>query len=60
MFCCFENDRSALAFGSLDVFMNHLGTVHRGFAGSLLGSTRCVVGRVAEVEENFDVNILPA
>lgn len=60
MFCCFENDRSALAFGSLDVFMNHLGAVHRGFVGSLLGSTRCVVGRVAGVEENFDINILPA
>ncbi|KAJ5979680.1 hypothetical protein N7481_006978 [Penicillium waksmanii] len=33
MFCCFENDRSVLAFGNLDVFMNHLGTVHRGVCG---------------------------
>lgn len=60
MFCCFENDRSVLAFGSLDVFMNHLGAVHRQFDGSLVGSTRCIVGRVAGVEENFDINILPA
>lgn len=57
MFCCFEDDKSVLAFGGLDVFMNHLGAVHRDFAATLLGSTRCVMGRVAGVEEVFDINI---
>lgn len=59
MFCCFESDRSVVAYGGLDVFMNHLGEAHRGFMGSLLGSTRCVTGRVAGVEEVFDINIPP-
>ena len=59
MFCCFENDRSVIAYGGLDVFMNHLGEAHRGFGERLLGSTRCVIGRVAGVEESFDINIHP-
>lgn len=59
MFCCFENDRSVIAYGGLNVFMNHIGEAHRGFRGDLLGNTRCVIGRVAGVEESFDINIPP-
>jgi hypothetical protein len=45
--------------------MLHLGAEHRDASGvgvegsSLLEGARCVVGRVAGVEEGFDVNIPP-
>lgn len=62
--CCRERGGVAPGFEGLEKFMLHLGTEHRcrdeGVEGSsLLEGARCVVGRIAGVEEGFDVNIPP-
>lgn len=60
IFCCAELDEPAPIFDSLDEFMGHLGSRHRGLHGAaLLDRTRCVVGRVATEREDFDLNIPP-
>lgn len=61
IFCCAEQRRQAPAFGNLASFMEHL-LQHRQMApgmGPLLDRTRCIVGRVASISEDFDIN-LPA
>jgi hypothetical protein len=48
------------ALEGLNAFMTHLGTEHRHCVEeALLERARCVVGRVAGVGEDFDVNIPP-
>ncbi|KAF3402080.1 hypothetical protein F1880_009867 [Penicillium rolfsii] len=65
IFCCRERGRVApVSFEGLENLMLHLGSMHRsreeGVEGSsLLEGARCVAGRVASVEEGFDVNIPP-
>jgi hypothetical protein len=46
-------------FDTFDEFMLHLGE-HRSLnAAALLERTRCIVGRVASDDEEFDINIPP-
>lgn len=65
IFCCRERGGPVLGFEGLEKLMLHLGAEHRDVSGvgvegsSLLEGARCVVGRVAGVEEGFDVNIPP-
>ncbi|KAJ5691853.1 hypothetical protein N7462_001276 [Penicillium macrosclerotiorum] len=60
IFCCAEKNEPVPAFGTLDVFMDHLGACHRLIGDvALLDRTRCVVGRIAGSDEEFDVNIPP-
>jgi hypothetical protein len=60
IFCCAQRNEPAPVFESLDGFMNHLGLHHRCMnAAALLERTRCVVGRVADEDEEFDINIPP-
>jgi hypothetical protein len=61
IFCCAERRAPAPTFGNLSVFMEHL-LQHRYVAlgmDSLLDRTRCIVGRVADLAEDFDINIPP-
>lgn len=65
IFCCAERRTAAPTFGNLASFMGHL-LQHRsmtsmssGMVEALLERTRCVVGRVAGNEEDFDVNLPP-
>ncbi|KAJ5378108.1 uncharacterized protein N7496_005517 [Penicillium cataractarum] len=59
IFCCRELGGPVRALEGLDTFMRHL-LEHRDCGeGALLERARCVVGRVAGVEEDFDVNIPP-
>ncbi|KAJ5949838.1 hypothetical protein N7454_001422 [Penicillium verhagenii] len=60
IFCCAELDIVAPTMNSFDEFMAHLGEQHRSVDSALLERTRCVVGRVALDEEDFDINIPPA
>ena len=61
IFCCAQKNEPAPRFDSLDAFMEHLGVNHRCMnAAALLERTRCVVGRVADEDEEFDINIPPA
>lgn len=46
-------------FETLDAFMVHLGEHRCMNAAALLERTRCVVGRVAGEDEDFDINIPP-
>ncbi|CEJ61585.1 hypothetical protein PMG11_10115 [Penicillium brasilianum] len=60
IFCCRERGGPVKALEGLDAFMTHLGSEHRYCVEeALLERARCVVGRVAGVGEDFDVNILP-
>ncbi|KAJ5667744.1 uncharacterized protein N7477_006314 [Penicillium maclennaniae] len=57
IFCCAQRNEMAPRFETLDAFMVHL-AVHRCMnAAALLERTRCVVGRVAGDDEEFDINI---
>ncbi|KAK2865339.1 hypothetical protein FQN49_003676 [Arthroderma sp. PD_2] len=65
IFCSSQNHGPAPIFGNLDTFMEHL-REHggRGFAWDrkkpsqpLLDWTRCILGRVADDSEDFDINI---
>lgn len=58
IFCCRERGGLAPGFEGLENFMLHLGAEHRD-SETLLEGARCVLGRVAGVEEGFDVNIPP-
>ncbi|KAJ5219610.1 hypothetical protein N7468_008814 [Penicillium chermesinum] len=59
VFCCVEHDTAAPLFPSVDEFMLHL-VSHRGVDhDGLLALTKCVVGRVAEDGDDFDINIPP-
>lgn len=63
IFCCAEQRGPAPTFGNLDTFMEHLLGCHRAMRPHmevLLDRTRCVVGRVADFAEDFDVNIPPS
>ncbi|KAL2001016.1 hypothetical protein VTN02DRAFT_2329 [Thermoascus thermophilus] len=66
IFCCAERRSAAPTFGHLDRFMEHLLLQHRSMLSmpeamveALRARTRCVVGRVARDEEDFDVNLPP-
>lgn len=60
IFCCAMHHGPAPVLGNLASFMEHLVQQHReirsGFE-ALLERTRCVVGRVAAISEDFDLNI---
>jgi hypothetical protein len=70
IFCCAEKRTSTPVFGNVDLFMEHL-QVHGGRPGSdgsspakipdqdLLNRTKCVVGRLADQSEEFELNIPP-
>ncbi|KAL1962457.1 hypothetical protein VTN77DRAFT_9658 [Rasamsonia byssochlamydoides] len=64
VFCCAERHGPAPVFGNLASFMEHLLLRHRQMADSdspgleaLLDRTRCIVGRVADDSEDFDINL---
>jgi len=48
-------------FGGVQCLMNHL-RQHREFqpSGEVLYRVNCIVGRVAEVGEDFDINLPPS
>lgn len=46
-----------LEFEDLDSFMNHVGSTHGDFTANFLASTRCILGRIAGTDEEFDINI---
>ncbi|KAL2005136.1 hypothetical protein VTN00DRAFT_2986 [Thermoascus crustaceus] len=60
IFCCAERRTAAPIFGNLASFMEHL-LQHRSMSSveALLERTRCIVGRVAGNDEDFDVNLPP-
>ncbi|KAL1881596.1 hypothetical protein Plec18167_003193 [Paecilomyces lecythidis] len=62
IFCCAERKAPSENFGNLSIFMHHL-LQHRHLVvpkrEALLDRTRCVLGRVAHQEEDFDINIPP-
>lgn len=65
IFCCAQQRGPAPTFGNLDTFMEHLHKQHRDIEPSpqmeiLLDRARCVLGRVADTTEDFDVNIPPS
>jgi hypothetical protein len=59
-FCCAELAKVPPMFGNVQSLMNHL-QMHRDRppTGELLYRTRCIVGRIAGPEEDWDIN-LPA
>ena len=54
---------STPVFGNLQLFLEHLDQTHRTEAGwpgaEMLGRMKCVVGRVAAGDEEWDVNFVP-
>ncbi len=59
-FCCIELAKVPPMFGNVESLMNHL-QEHRDRPPTreLLSRTKCIVGRVAEAEEDFDINLPP-
>lgn len=58
IFCCAERGRPSSLFGNVQSLMEHL-QVHRSNppTGELLYRTKCIVGRVAGAQEDFDINL---
>ncbi|GAD92856.1 predicted protein [Paecilomyces variotii No. 5] len=61
IFCCAERKAPSENFGNLSIFMHHLLQHRHVVPGmeALLDRTRCILGRVAHQEEDFDINIPP-
>jgi len=63
IFCCAERRTAAPMFGNLSSFMEHLAQEHRTMSVDVVEALRerirCVVGREAGREEDFDVNFPP-
>ncbi|EZF75661.1 hypothetical protein H105_02854 [Trichophyton soudanense CBS 452.61] len=65
IFCSVQNHGPAPIYGNLDTFMEHLREHRgRGYAWDrkkpsqpLLDWTRCILGRIADDSEDFDINI---
>ncbi|KAJ9298999.1 hypothetical protein DTO271G3_3241 [Paecilomyces variotii] len=62
IFCCAERKTQCEKFKDLSLFMDYLLQNHRrpvpGME-ALLYRTKCILGRVADVAEDFDINIPP-
>ncbi|PGH10736.1 hypothetical protein AJ79_05327 [Helicocarpus griseus UAMH5409] len=67
IYCCAEQKGPAPIFGNVDAFMQHLRT-HDGESlrghkkapqQELLNRTKCIMGRLAQDWEEFDINIPP-
>ncbi|KAK2802902.1 hypothetical protein FQN51_004165 [Onygenales sp. PD_10] len=67
IYCCSERRGPAPVFGNIDTFMHHL-RLHDGEsipghmnapAQDLLNRTKCIMGRMAQDYEEFDINIPP-
>ena len=58
VFCCAEG-RGTPTFGGVQTFMNHL-QEHRDRqpSGEVLYRMNCIVGRRAEINEDFDINLM--
>ncbi|KLJ08811.1 hypothetical protein EMPG_15750 [Blastomyces silverae] len=67
IYCCSERRGPAPIFGNVDTFMEHLrthdGAKIRGHSPrpeqELLNRTKCLMGRLAHDQEEFDINIPP-
>lgn len=58
VFCCLE-DRVSGVYGGVDTLMKHVLQVHgvKGVSEQVCRKAKCILGRVARVDEEFDVNI---
>ncbi|KAJ9267163.1 hypothetical protein DTO212C5_6081 [Paecilomyces variotii] len=62
IFCCAERKTQCEKFKDLSLFMDHLLQKHRHAVPgmeALLYRTKCILGRVADDAEDFDINIPP-
>ncbi|KAJ5915684.1 hypothetical protein N7466_011617 [Penicillium verhagenii] len=58
VFCPRERNTPTVPFGTLDDLLQHIGATHRSLEPLVaLQMTQCILGRVADPEEAFDINI---
>ncbi|USP73652.1 hypothetical protein yc1106_00926 [Curvularia clavata] len=58
VFCCLE-DRVSGVYGGVETLMKHVLQVHgvKGMSEQVCRKAKCILGRVARTDEEFDVNI---
>jgi len=59
VFCVSEGKATGI-FGNVETLMNHIIVEHgQGIREDIRDNNKCIVGRVASISEDFDVNIPP-